>query len=548
VDFFGGGRLLPIAQARPLLCERTYDVRNAAALYDAQSLVLVESLHLDSRLITGTARTNGETRGLIGGVIALRVRARKPGLPSIPIADPPVFTVAVHPRTSGQEGWQTAAALWRTGLKPSAAHALYRGCYLYKQLATWGPIPEARHRQDEQGSTQNLFRTLPFSDIAENARGFFHLTDGIRQVLYIGGWQKGGFDSAYPEPYEAEERCGGDEGLRQSLMEIRTYNALSGLHDNFDDIAHAHADCPYAAVDEHGEPWRGWSWAAGMTRILGIAKYVRAGAAHARIGRMMERFPLAQTHHLDVLTAEPWRVDFDTDHPASAQESFRAKMAVVDAFAARGLDVTSELLVHPAVGKIGFALHTRLEPDEILFPGEAFIPLTAMVYHGIIGYTAPSHTPRQMLLGLLIGAQTFHEEDITGPLCISRFYIQGIPAMLLYDQPLTRVTRQEDVWTASYGDTSSVTVDFARATYRVVVGGVMVGQDFTTLAPGPKGLLAYAFNGALRGYPIPGTLRGAKTVRVTPLTPQGDRTPWTATLQGGTLDLDIPPMTPVRID
>ncbi|GHU76743.1 hypothetical protein AGMMS49992_22950 [Clostridia bacterium] len=555
VTFDAGGRLIPIDMALPICYHKKYNTRNAAALYDDNQLTLVESAHMDSWITTGVVEVNGSRRGIIGGDIVARVPADKPGLASIPVTSYPIFIIETYPIEDDVPGWQTAARLWRRGLSRAASFDFYKDAYIYKQLATYGPQPDDSYRSDAFPTTQNLFRTTTFAQIKRNALALSAMTDGMRQILYIAGWQQGGFDTSYPEPYDAEPRCGGMDGLRDALSTDSNQNIHVSLHDNFDDIdASQFPDYPHTAIDERGEPWRGWLWAGGLTHIMGFGKYVKSGAMIARVNKMFELLPLLplqHTYHIDVLTAETCRYDFDTRCPSSAEDSFSAKMAIVSEFNSHGVDVTSEMLTHRAVGRIGYALHTRTDPGAVYYPGERFIPLDAMVYHGTIGYSAPSQDRRRMLWGLLIGAHTFYEEDITGETSISRYYLQHIPAVLLAEKTMTAFEDHGAVKRAWFGINSYVDADLVNERYTVCVDGAVVGKDFATLFEGPKGYQAYSLTGRLDGLTMPESLRGVNSLLLTPLSPDGAQPTVVVEIQkteDNAPGFTIPPSTPVRIE
>jgi hypothetical protein len=409
-------------------------------------------------------------------------------------------------------------------------------------------LPEEKYRTlDPHPSTQNLYKTLTFDEIAENSRQFANLTDNTRQIMYFTGFQKGGFDNAYPYPFDTEPRCGSLEDLRRCILNLREHNVYAGLHDNFDDVASMHVnDFPYVAEDEEGGPWRGWLWPAGQTYIMGYKRYVESGLMAERVKTMLGLLPLKDTYHLDVLTAETLRYDFNPENPASAEDSYRAKMAVVDEWNRYGIDITSEMLSHPSVGKIGFALHTRLDTREVFIPGDSYVPLVPMVYHGFIGYGAPSRSVSEMLWGLLIGGHTFYEEDITGELCVSRFYIQNIPAMKLYGKEMTGFVKENNFARADYGEGSYVEADFNEGTYKAVVNGVLIGRDFSTFVPANRlgAWLAYSLSGNPVKYPRP---KGFGDMKAFVLTTKGIGAEIKC-LQGldqETVTLALPPKTPV---
>ena len=556
LDFFGSGRLVPINDATPAFFEKKYDVRNAAVLYDDKIMAIVESTHIDSYISTGITNVNGRNKGFTGGSIITKIPASK-GFPGIPVKQPPVFTVEV-PAIDDPPDWQSAARLLRRGVKSNIYHDLYRNCHLYKQLVTWGMLPDDKYRMDPYQTTQNLFITRTFDDVSDDVRKFNNLTDGTRQVVYVGGWIEGGFDNTDPWPKGAEERCGGTQKLRDCLEECRKYNAYSGMHDNFDDINTGFAqESPYVALDENNELWRGWIWASGQSYITGYRKYVQSGAAKQRVEQLAKLFPLKDTYHIDVLTAETCRYDFDPEYPASAQDNYDAKMQVVDYFNKLDIDITSELLTHPGVGKIGFALHSRLDTKETFIPGDRFVPLVQMIYHGFIGYCCNNNTRRDVLWALLLGGQSFIEVDTAGDHSVGMFYIQGIPAMHLYGRHMTGFSfngnknpfDKYDVIRADYENDSYVEVDFDKEQYTVIVNGEAIGLNFTTLSKSTTSdcYLAYSLDGGKVDYPLPEWFYG-KDLTAVYLTPNGEGDEIDCyTIANSIITLDLPAMKPVKI-
>ena len=552
LDFYGGGRLVEIKEATPIFFEKVYDVRNAAVLFDEKLMFIVESAHIDSTLTTGVFSVYKHKRGFIGGGIICKIPADG-NRPGIPVINPPVFTIESLNALHNDFKWTDAATFLRRDIAPNHARSLYCDAFFYKQLSTWGPLPAENYRKnDSHPSTQNLFRAVTFKEIAENVRKFANLTDHSKQIIYIGGFQSHGFDDDYPYPYDTDIRSGSIYDLSEALINMREYNAVSGLHDNFDDVSHRHLqDFPYVAIDKRGDYWHGWVWAAGATYMTAWKRYVDSGAMAERINKMCDMLPLVDSYHIDVLTAETCRYDFDLEAPASAEDSFHAKMATVAEWNKHGIDISSELLTHPSIGHIGFALHTRMDTKEAYIPSDIFVPLVHMIYHGIIGYTAPSYTVEQILWGLLIGAQTFYEENITGELCVSRYYIQNIPAMKLYDKIMIDFVFNDQCACAYYSNESSVSVDFMKETYNVVVEGVLIGHNFSTFIPAHTlgAYLAYSFNDDIHIYANPTVFSNAKRLNAIRLTEEGEKDiiDNAAVIDNDYVILKLPPMTPIII-
>lgn len=107
-------------------------------------------------------------------------------------------------------------------------------------------------------------------------------------------------------------------------------------------------------------------------------KYVTSGKAAERIEQTVNRFGIHTSYHLDVLSSENRRYDFDQAALTDARENLEYKKEIVRQFNRRGIDVTSETLAEPFIGVIGAAHSTRYNFVRHLFDGDQFVPLTTL--------------------------------------------------------------------------------------------------------------------------------------------------------------------------
>jgi hypothetical protein len=551
VDFFGGGRLVSLKDTRPVVHEKNYDIRNAAALYNSSGLLLIESPHLDSKLYIGVRQNESCKEAFLGGSIVTGIAGNSPCVNTIKITPPPEFTIEFADLKGESPSWQAAAKLWRRGLK-GKNRDLYRRTLFYKYLVTAGPKPLPGQVDEEDGyEIKRLEKTLSFHDVLKYIKEMNNILDGGHQTAYIAGFQKGGFDNSYPFMFETDSRAGTIDELRDCLVEGRKYNALVGLHDNYDDISLTeYFDRRIVALDEDGEPWHGWIWPSGLLCISGFKKYYLKGLLQERVKKTVELYGIEKSHHLDVLTSEPIRYDFDPEYPSGAEESYQYKLKLIEEFNKYGIDMTSEALIHPFVGHIGFGMWSRTDYKDELFPGDMYIPLVPMIYHGIIGYCGGGGTRKGMINGILSGAHTYWDiEERIETSHIDEIYIQNIPSGLLYDNIISDIRVNASQVFVDYGDNSHVSADLGKRSYEVVVKGSLIAKDFTTFAPGFKSgsYLAYSMEGGTISYPAPDGWYDGIKLRAVTLTLQGEGINIPCEVIDGIFGISIPKSTPVRV-
>jgi len=550
VNFLAGGRLLSLEKSIPEGLSIKYDTRNAAALLKSDQKLVLESTCMDDRLNIAVFDNGKDKTANLGMVFVNRVRGNG-RIASIPVEHDHAVQIDLLSATWGNDGWQSVAKFWRKDLK-GVNRDMYRRALIHKQLATAGPEPPPGYvTKQSPYPIKRLSKVITFKEIFDIVRKYYHILDGMPQVLYIGGFQEGGFDNSYPYTLNTDQRAGTVEELKNYISEAVKYNTILSLHDNFDsNVPHTpHYDPRIYCHDAEGKPWMGWFWPAGTDHIIAPYKYSKLGLMQKRVKATIDTYGIKGSYHLDVLSSEPLRYDFDPEYPASAEKSHRGKLDIIDEFNKYGVDITSETLIHPYVGRIGFGLHARTDQNAIFFFGEKFIPLVDMVYHGTITYEGGGRSEQSMLMGLVKGSSIFVSEEGIDERDIQWIYLHQMATGMLYDKKMELITEKDRVTTVTYDSATYVKVDFDKRDYEIQVDGRIVAKDWSTFLPGFKSdtWLAFSKKGGDFSFQAPEGWNEKTKIRAVTLTFEGEGKEISCTVEKGVIKMDIPAVTPVRV-
>lgn len=339
--------------------------------------------------------------------------------------------------------------------------------------------------QINEGKPKTYTKLLPLTEVEKKIQKICNLTDNMKQVVYMVGWQKGGHDFAYPYPHRTgfNEKLGTPEGFRNLSNRLRQKNVSLSLHDNFDDAYLSEDYClnrEIMAEDNVGDMFKGWLWAGGMSYIVSPCAYVDSAEIEERIAAVKEIYGIQDTYHLDVMSSEVKRYDFSDTHPAAACENLEAKLKIIDKFADQGIDVTSETLAFPFVGKIGFANNTRYKFGNELFYGEKIIPLTTIAMHGVMPYSMDVGDRCSLLRAIACGGGCQVPYKGTEAECTANIFLCALPMNKLAYKKAVDAEMTENEWNVWYEDDSSVTVNYEKQTYRIVLEGKVISENFTS--------------------------------------------------------------------
>jgi hypothetical protein len=279
--------------------------------------------------------------------------------------------------------------------------------------------------------------------------------------------------------------------------------------------------------------------------------YVRTKAPE-RIRRTLAQYPIRETYHLDVLTASVFRVDYRAAGPTGKDADWQARIALVEAFRRRGVDVTSEGCGLPFLNHIAYFWHLP-RPKEPVFPGDRPIPFGPFIAHGHVAYGGSQPCEgTQVLDGLLYGA--FYSQDLKAatPLkeILDAFYLLQVPLDLVRAELMADYAEDGTRKRVTYADGSTVEVDFESLDHEVCVRGWRVLRDWACFAPGsrPGTYLFYRARDADNTvWPLPPEWAGVPRVVAVALTEAGEGERRDLEVKDGTVAFDLPAGVPFRV-
>lgn len=355
------------------------------------------------------------------------------------------------------------------------------------------PQPSATFAQCEQ----------LISDVAE-------LTDHAPQIVHLWGWQFKGKDTGYPAVNVVDERIGGYDGLMQVMERGRTHNATVTLSDNYDD---AYKSSPawnedYIARRPDGQLWQSRPWTGEVSFIQGLAKYME-GPGVERVQYTCERYKLQQTIHVDVLSYYAIRNDWDPKHPASGIRNLRAgRYRVLKEFAKHGVDVTSEGLRYPMIGKMSCCWYAQTS-ETSPFGGKP-IPLLPLIYgkSAIWGLSGGMRgDPFDLRARHLFWGANLHDilrADMDRKQITDVFYLMMVPWKHVHGREILSFSRDGERMAIGLEGDCRIEIDKAGKTYRVTVGGAVMADQESLFCPLDADRIAfYALNANKLSAPWP---------------------------------------------
>ena len=554
VNFMGGGRLISLDAAIAQGYESRYDTRNAAALYNSRFLAVMESTCLDDKIYAMINQTGSEKSFVIGASIATRVPGKNK-IRSIEVPNVHKIEINFHGKECGEPSWMNIARFLRKDLR-GRNRDLYKKSIFSLDYITQGPAPEPwQDTEDAPYAVKRLNKGIKFSQVLELIKGYNSLLDGYKQIPQMYGWFKIQDDDksiiGWPAAgYDADPRGGTKEELKYILRESRKYNAYLQFYENYDDFFYSkYNDSSIVALDAEGNPWKGWFWADGLSYIIGPYKYVASGKLKEHVKKMVETYNMQTNTHMDVLSSEVLRWDFDPEYPASAQKSYWGKLDIIREYNKYNIEVSSETLVHPFVGYLGYALWTRMNPGEIYFSGEKFIPLVTAVYHGTLQFNCSGDNKKDILQGFVLGGNFGFELDKEDYGPVKWCYLQSLPMGELYDEKMEDYTESEGIVNIKYTGDSYIRVDRKNQKYEIAYNGRVIGKDWTTFVPGvkPDSYLAYSLDGGEMSYAVPEGWKERSELRAVQLTIKGEGGEIPVKVSENKIVITMPASVPVRV-
>jgi hypothetical protein len=430
--------------------------------------------------------------------------------------------------------WLNAAKLVRKRMPPIPNH-LYDNAFVYGIRCDEPsyPKPSSTFEQCEQLIHQ----------IAE-------LTDYSPQIVHLWGWQYRGKDTGYPAVREVNQRIGGYDAMMNLMQKANAYNCIATLSDNYDDAYRSSPewDPKIVARRPDGELWESRNWTGENSYIIGLAKYM-AGPGMERIRYTCERYKLPKTTHIDVLSYFSIRNNWDPEHPASGITNLRARYKILDEFAKRGVDVSSEALRYAFIGKIS-SFWYMTGPGTCPFGGTA-IPLLATIYRksAVWGQSGRTTSAAERVMRTLFYNGCPHaivRADMNLNDALDTFYLVMVPWFQLHARNIESFRRDGERTVIGLEGGAVIDIDWNAKTYTASLNGASICSDAGTFCPLDEDRIAfYSLTAQELTAQLP-TGWQANEVRAARLTPNGPQE-LQITVEGNRMRTNAEPRQPVIV-
>jgi hypothetical protein len=331
--------------------------------------------------------------------------------------------------------------------------------------------------------------TATFADCEQLIRDVHNLTDSAPQIVHLWGWQFKGKDTGYPAVNEVNQRIGGYDGMMRLIEAGPALNAIVTLSDNYDDAYRSSPEWNEDVVARRpdGELWKSRSWTGEESYILGLAKYME-GPGVERVRYTCERYKLQKTTHVDVLSYYAIRNDWDRTRPASGIRNLTAgRYRVLEEFAKRQVDVTSEALRYPMIGHISNFWYGQFS-SACPFGG-SIIPLLPLIYRksAVWGYSGGSRADHAFdrINQFFYGAcpHSILRGDMDRTKITDTWYLDLLPWFHLHTLNIESFDRDGDHVTIGLEGNSHIVLNWATKKYSIVLDGVEVAREDSTFCP-----------------------------------------------------------------
>lgn len=214
---------------------------------------------------------------------------------------------------------------------------------------------------------------LDFEQSLEAIARVHRLTRGLKQIVYVAGWQYEGHDSKYPDFFEVGPRLKrtADANSRESLLwlarEARQYDATLSVHINMCDAYENAPSWGYYRQNDllirnaDGSLAKGGVWGGEQSYLVSKAREWACGQGRTRIDRLLEVLPFVAangTIHIDVFQPRP-----SPYHGVTEQDDIAAMKEILLYWGRCGVEVTTEWFHFEFAGLTPMAWHLNIEEE-----------------------------------------------------------------------------------------------------------------------------------------------------------------------------------------
>lgn len=333
------------------------------------------------------------------------------------------------------------------------------------------------------------------------------LTDHAPQTGFISGWAYDGQDTGFPSEDKINTSLGTYEELRAMIDQTKALNANVTLNVNYDDAYKSSPifDDAFIARRPDGKIWKSRAWDGEDSYVVGMAKFMEGGWGSRRIAYTMDRYKISDAILIDAMSWFAVRNDWDPEHPASGYKNLvDGKFKILDQFHAHGVEVTSEQMRYPFVGRLAVSMDGP-GISSAPFGGEA-IPLVATVYRGRTiwgtGGTALNEAGLQLFWNTR--SSLWFEASSDRASMAEFYYLVVLPYGKLHRLSVEGYESQGSMRRLILEQNSQIIRDDSSHSYSATVDGIEIARDGSTCCPVDAQRVAFYARTARRlTYPLP---------------------------------------------
>ena len=463
---------------------------------------------------TEIAGNKGHRRAMLGTVLTHRVHGGRcygmndgndancgnASTPNLVVGQMPLTRFDFFACAGLKQPWMAGAKILRARM-PKIPSEYFSDRFLY--------IVAGKRKMDAAPGTT-------FAQSGQLVQEIARLTDGAPQTVFLGGWAYDGQDTGFPSEDKINASLGSYEELRALIEGGKQWNANVTLNTNWDDAYKSSPifDEAFIARRPDGEIWKSCSWDDEDSYIVGMAKFMEGGWGAKRLAYTVERYGIQNSILIDAMSWFAVRNDWDRQHPASGTKNLvDGKFKVVEEFRKRGVEVTSEKLRYPFIGKMALTMNGP-DGSKLPFGGEA-IPLLPTVYRAaaIWGGSGDGQIkPQQEIFWNTRSALWFENKTDRGMIA-DFYYLVVLPFAKLHKLAVEDYESAGTVRRLLLEGNSQVSMDTAGDSYTASIGGIEIARDNATFCPIDEQRIAfYARTARTMRYPLP---KGWDAARVT---------------------------------
>ncbi len=183
-----------------------------------------------------------------------------------------------------------------------------------------------------------------FKQALDIIRAIHNITGGMKQIVYLVGWQYDGHDTGYP----SLDKINGKLGSREELIDLvktakENYNCIVSYHINVDDsyMEHPGWNADIICRDPGGSPVAWELFNGKQSYHICHTKDIESGEFFKRVEAMAKLVPLEETVHIDAF--RPTNCSWEPGGYIGVPEELLCGVKpIIEYFSQMGVDVTTE--------------------------------------------------------------------------------------------------------------------------------------------------------------------------------------------------------------